>query len=195
MIKMTKLGEWQNIHQYTGKILESYGYHLEEIENGTAKNFMLKSVLAMGDIDIELLKEILSKVRSLIYIGESWDVKEAIAQFCIEKDIPEAMNKITFTSEVIVYRNNLKTIQIYSSHVFSEMELASKYMAYNGTKIVNLIKYVSQIELQRTSAPFDAELDEIKGMYNAFIDYYHECEETKLDPDKLIQIYETHKPQ
>lgn len=196
MIKITKFGEWQNIHNYTGKILESYGYKLEAIPNATSKNFMSKSVLAMGFIDIEFLKEILPKIRSLIYIGENQEVKDVIIDFCIRKDIPEAMSKNSFTSSVTVYRNNLQTLQIYSSNVFSEMELASKYMAYNGTKIVNLIKYVSQVELQRTSAPFDADLNEIKGLHKEFVRYYEECEmsEENLDPDELIRIYEIYKP-
>ena len=196
-IKITKLGEWQNIHNYTGKILEAYGYQLEKLEEPTAKNYMSKFVLAMGYIDLDFLNAVLPKVWSLIYIGEDIGVKDTIAKFCEEKDIPEAMSKNAFTSSVVVYRNNTKTIQIYSSNVFSEMELASKYMAYNGTKIVNLIKYVTQVELQRTSAPFDADLNEIKGMHKRFVEYCEQCDKNgeNLDPDKLIEIYELYKPQ
>lgn len=197
MIKMTKLGEWQNIHKYTGKILESFGYKLEEIEDATVKNFMLKDVLLMGDVDIEFLKGVLSRVRGLIYIGDSIEIKEVIAQFCIEKDIAVAMNKNTFTSEITVYRNKLKSIQVYSSNVFSEMEIASKYLAYTGTKISTLIKYISQIELQRDTISFDADLDEIKEMHLAFVEYYDKCdlEKKDFDQEKLLEIYETHKPQ
>lgn len=192
-IKITKFGSWVNIHNYTGKILESFGYSIEKIENPTVNKFMSKSVLAMGEIDLEFLKAILPKVRNLIYIGENLEVKDTIAAYCVEKDIPVAMSKITFTNEVCVYRNNLKTIQVYSSNIFSELELASKYMAYNGTKISNLVKYVSQVELQRTSAPFDADLEDIKNMYKDFVEYYESYE--VLDQEKLIEIYETNKPQ
>lgn len=196
-IKITKFGSWINIHNYTAKILEGFGYEIERLENATAQNFMSKSVLAMGEIDIDYLNKILPKARSIIYIGESFEVKQAIADFCTEKDIPAVIEKVTFTSEVKVYRNNLKTIQIYSSNVFSEMEIASKYMAYNGTKIVNLIKYVSQVELQRTNAPFDADLNVIVPMHKAFVSYYDSCEANKINfvPEKLIEIYETYKPQ
>ena len=192
-IKMTKLGSWNNLQNYTKKILEASGYFIEEIEDVTVNKFMSKSVLAMGEIDLEFVKAILPKIKHLIYIGENLEVKDVIDEYCKEKDIPQAMSKITFTNEIYVYRNNLKTIQLYGSNIFSELEIASKFMAYNGTKISNLVKYVSQVELQRTSAPFDADLDDIKNMYRDFVEYYESSE--VLDQERLIEIYETNKPQ
>ena len=192
-IKMTKLGSWNNLQNYTKKILEASGYFIEEIEDVTVNKFMSKSVLAMGEIDLEFVKAILPKIKHLIYIGENLEVKDVIDEYCKEKDIPQAMSKITFTNEIYVYRNNLKTIQLYGSNIFSELEIASKFMAYNGTKISNLVKYISQVELQRTSAPFDADLEDIKNMHKDFVEYYESSD--IFDQEKLIEIYETNKPQ
>lgn len=176
--------------------LEIEDLEVKIIEPVPAK-FLSSSVLLFGDVDLEFLKAILKRFRSLIYIGNNIDVINIINEFAEENDWLGFINKPGITLDIYIYRNGIKSIQIYSSYIYTILELTVKYLTSSGVKINILAKYISQFLEGRTSLSLDfKEVDKLKDLYDSFIDYDTEVFENgkKYDKERLIEILNKNNP-
>lgn len=195
---MVKLGVFENIHNFTVEILKMQGKNeISEIEETDARKYLSKTVLAMGNIDVDFLKEIITRVRAIIYIGNDEEVKNVIRDYTKEKDIRQTVHNETMSTVIEAWYNPQKTFEIYSSVIYSEMELANKYMMNTGPKFSLLAKYISQIELVRNTALFDHDnYDDLKPLYTKFCDYHGTkmINEESYVYEELLEIFEENKP-
>ena len=138
-------------------------------------------------------------MRTLVYIGNDEKIKETILEYVAEKDIPMKIDQQEmFSGTINVFYNNIKTIEIYSSFIYTELELICKYiLQLSGTKVMLLAKYISQYFTNRTSEIFDHKrIDELEALYSNTMDYIDHMEENKevLVKEDLLEIYQTYKP-
>ena len=199
MRKYTVIGEKNRIQKLAFEFLKMESENTEEILEENPKKFLNKHVLLLGSVNIPFLKEILQKVRTLVYIGNDERIKETILEYVAEKDIPIKIDQQEmFSGTINVFYNNIKTIEIYSSFIYTELELICKYiLQLSGTKVMLLAKYISQYFTNRTSEIFDhKKIDELEALYSNTMDYIDHMEENKevLVKEELIEIYQTYKP-
>ena len=199
MRKYTVIGEKNRIQKLAFEFLKMESENTEEILEENPKKFLNKHVLLLGSVNIPFLKEILQKVRTLVYIGNDERIKETILEYVAEKDIPIKIDQQEmFSGTINVFYNNIKTIEIYSSFIYTELELICKYiLQLSGTKVMLLAKYISQYFTNRTSEIFDhKKIDELEALYSNTMDYIDHMEENKevLVKEDLIEIYQTYKP-
>lgn len=199
MRKYTVIGEKNRIQKLAFEFLKMESENTEEILEENSKKFLNKHVLLLGSVNIPFLKEILQKVRTLVYIGNDEKIKETILEYVAEKDIPMKIDQQEmFSGTINVFYNNIKTIEIYSSFIYTELELICKYiLQLSGTKVMLLAKYISQYFTNRTSEIFDHKrIDELEALYSNTMDYIDHMEENKevLVKEDLIEIYQTYKP-
>ena len=199
MRKYTVIGEKNRIQKLAFEFLKMESENTEEILEENPKKFLNKHVLLLGSVNLPFLKEILQKVRTLVYIGNDERIKETILEYVAEKDIPIKIDQQEmFSGTINVFYNNIKTIEIYSSFIYTELELICKYiLQLSGTKVMLLAKYISQYFTNRTSEIFDhKKIDELEALYSNTMDYIDHMEENKevLVKEELIEIYQTYKP-
>ena len=199
MRKYTVIGEKNRIQKLAFEFLKMESENTEEILEENPKKFLNKHVLLLGSVNLPFLKEILQKVRTLVYIGNDERIKETILEYVAEKDIPIKIDQQEmFSGTINVFYNNIKTIEIYSSFIYTELELICKYiLQLSGTKVMLLAKYISQYFTNRTSEIFDhKKIDELEALYSNTMDYIDHMEENKevLVKEDLIEIYQTYKP-
>lgn len=199
MRKYTVIGEKNRIQKLAFEFLKMESENTEEILEENPKKFLNKHVLLLGSVNLPFLKEILQKVRTLVYIGNDERIKETILEYVAEKDIPIKIDQQEmFSGTINVFYNNIKTIEIYSSFIYTELELICKYiLQLSGTKVMLLAKYISQYFTNRTSEIFDHKrIDELEALYSNTMDYIDHMEENKevLVKEDLIEIYQTYKP-
>mgnify|MGYP003617871787 FL=1 len=199
MRKYTVIGEKNRIQKLAFEFLKMESENTEEILEENPKKFLNKHVLLLGSVNIPFLKEILQKVRTLVYIGNDERIKETILEYVAEKDILMKIDQQEmFSGTINVFYNNIKTIEIYSSFIYTELELICKYiLQLSGTKVMLLAKYISQYFTNRTSEIFDhKKIDELEALYSNTMDYIDHMEENKevLVKEDLIEIYQTYKP-
>lgn len=199
MRKYTVIGEKNRIQKLAFEFLKMESENTEEILEENSKKFLNKHVLLLGSVNLPFLKEILQKVRTLVYIGNDEKIKETILEYVAEKDIPIKIDQQEmFSGTINVFYNNIKTIEIYSSFIYTELELICKYiLQLSGTKVMLLAKYISQYFTNRTSEIFDHKrIDELEALYSNTMDYIDHMEENKevLVKEDLIEIYQTYKP-
>lgn len=199
MRKYTVIGEKNRIQKLAFEFLKMESENTEEILEENSKKFLNKHVLLLGSVNLPFLKEILQKVRTLVYIGNDERIKETILEYVAEKDIPMKIDQQEmFSGTINVFYNNIKTIEIYSSFIYTELELICKYiLQLSGTKVMLLAKYISQYFTNRTSEIFDHKrIDELEALYSNTMDYIDHMEENKevLVKEDLIEIYQTYKP-
>ena len=199
MRKYTVIGEKNRIQKLAFEFLKMESENTEEILEENPKKFLNKHVLLLGSVNIPFLKEILQKVKTLVYIGNDERIKETILEYVAEKDIPMKIDQQEmFSGTINVFYNNIKTIEIYSSFIYTELELICKYiLQLSGTKVMLLAKYISQYFTNRTSEIFDHKrIDELEALYSNTMDYIDHMEENKevLVKEDLIEIYQTYKP-
>ena len=199
MRKYTVIGEKNRIQKLAYEFLKMESENTEEILEENSKKFLNKHVLLLGSVNLPFLKEILQKVRTLVYIGNDERIKETILEYVAEKDIPIKIDQQEmFSGTINVFYNNIKTIEIYSSFIYTELELICKYiLQLSGTKVMLLAKYISQYFTNRTSEIFDHKrIDELEALYSNTMDYIDHMEENKevLVKKDLIEIYQTYKP-
>lgn len=199
MRKYTVIGEKNRIQKLAYEFLKMESENTEEILEENSKKFLNKHVLLLGSVNLPFLKEILQKVRTLVYIGNDERIKETILEYVAEKDIPIKIDQQEmFSGTINVFYNNIKTIEIYSSFIYTELELICKYiLQLSGTKVMLLAKYISQYFTNRTSEIFDHKrIDELEALYSNTMDYIDHMEENKevLVKEDLIEIYQTYKP-
>lgn len=199
MRKYTVIGEKNRIQKLAFEFLKMESENTEEILEENSKKFLNKHVLLLGSVNLPFLKEILQKVRTLVYIGNDERIKETILEYVSEKDIPIKIDQQEmFSGTINVFYNNIKTIEIYSSFIYTELELICKYiLQLSGTKVMLLAKYISQYFTNRTSEIFDHKrIDELEALYSNTMDYIDHMEENKevLVKEDLIEIYQTYKP-
>ena len=199
MRKYTVIGEKNRIQKLAFEFLKMESENTEEILEENSKKFLNKHVLLLGSVNIPFLKEILQKVKTLVYIGNDEKIKETILEYVAEKDIPMKIDQQEmFSGTINVFYNNIKTIEIYSSFIYTELELICKYiLQLSGTKVMLLAKYISQYFTNRTSEIFDhKKIDELEALYSNTMDYIDHMEENKevLVKEDLIEIYQTYKP-
>lgn len=193
MRKYTQLGEMNKLQKIAIGFMKTNGFEVSEIDELVSNKFMMKTIIAMGDLDIQLLREILPKVRTFVYVGNNEEVKSVIAEYVAEKDIPLAMNKESIAASIDVWYNDVKTIEVYSSSIYSELELVNKFICVFGPKIQALSRLISQVELNRDTAPFDhLDLRQIEMLHEKFMEYFELKE--MMDSDELIEIYNMFKP-
>ena len=200
MRKYTVIGEKNRIQKLAFEFLKMESENTEEILEENSKKFLNKHVLLLGSVNLPFLKEILQKVRTLVYIGNDEKIKETILEYVAEKDIPIKIDQQEmFSGTINVFYNNIKTIEIYSSFIYTELELICKYiLQLSGTKVMLLAKYISQYFTNRTSEIFDHKrIDELEALYSNTMDYIDHMEENKevLVKEDLIEIYQTYKPE
>lgn len=200
MRKFTKVGTFERIHEYTAELLQMQGKNsVEEIEELDARKFLSKTVLAMGNIDTDFLKEIITRARTIVYIGNDQEVKDVIIQFAAEKDIPQMVDNSGLSYSIQAWYNPQKTFEIYSSDIFSEMELANKYLMNTGPNFGLLVKYISQIELVRNTAVFDHDnFDDLKLIYSKFSEYHDNktmaVPRETYDEQELLDLFNEYRP-
>lgn len=199
MRKYTVIGEKNRIQKLAFEFLKMESENTEEILEENSKKFLNKHVLLLGSVNLPFLKEILQKVRTLVYIGNDERIKETILEYVSEKDIPIKIDQQEmFSGTINVFYNNIKTIEIYSSFIYTELELICKYiLQLSGTKVMLLAKYISQYFTNRTSEIFDHKrIDELEALYSNTMDYIDHMEENKevLVKEDLLEIYQTYKP-
>ncbi len=199
MRKYTVIGEKNRIQKLAFEFLKMESENTEEILEENSKKFLNKHVLLLGSVNLPFLKEILQKVRTLVYIGNDERIKETILEYVAEKDIPMKIDQQEmFSGTINVFYNNIKTIEIYSSFIYTELELICKYiLQLSGTKVMLLAKYISQYFTNRTSEIFDHKrIDELEALYSNTMDYIDHMEENKevLVKEDLLEIYQTYKP-
>lgn len=199
MRKLTTIGVFENIHHYTAELLKMQGKNtVSEIEEKTdARKYLSKSVLVMGNVNVNFLKDVMPRARAIIYIGNDDEVKTAIRNYAIEKDIPQQVENVSLSATIESWYSPLKTLEIYSSVIFSEMELANKYMMNTGPLFSLLVKYISQIELVRNTAIFDHDnYDDLKDLHKAFNDYHEKkiAAGENYDQDELLDIFNVNRP-
>ena len=199
MRKYTVIGEKNRIQKLAFEFLKMESENTEEILEENSKKFLNKHVLLLGSVNIPFLKEILQKVKTLVYIGNDERIKETILEYVAEKDIPMKIDQQEmFSGTINVFYNNIKTIEIYSSFIYTELELICKYiLQLSGTKVMLLAKYISQYFTNRTSEIFDHKrIDELEALYSNTMDYIDHMEENKevLVKEDLLEIYQTYKP-
>lgn len=199
MRKYTVIGEKNRIQKLAFEFLKMESENTEEILEENSKKFLNKHVLLLGSVNIPFLKEILQKVKTLVYIGNDEKIKETILEYVAEKDIPMKIDQQEmFSGTINVFYNNIKTIEIYSSFIYTELELICKYiLQLSGTKVMLLAKYISQYFTNRTSEIFDHKrIDELEALYSNTMDYIDHMEENKevLVKEDLLEIYQTYKP-
>lgn len=199
MRKYTVIGEKNRIQKLAFEFLKMESENTEEILEENSKKFLNKHVLLLGSVNIPFLKEILQKVKTLVYIGNDEKIKETILEYVAEKDIPIKIDQQEmFSGTINVFYNNIKTIEIYSSFIYTELELICKYiLQLSGTKVMLLAKYISQYFTNRTSEIFDHKrIDELEALYSNTMDYIDHMEENKevLVKEDLLEIYQTYKP-
>ena len=199
MRKYTVIGEKNRIQKLAFEFLKMESENTEEILEENPKKFLNKHVLLLGSVNIPFLKEILQKVKTLVYIGNDERIKETILEYVAEKDIPMKIDQQEmFSGTINVFYNNIKTIEIYSSFIYTELELICKYiLQLSGTKVMLLAKYISQYFTNRTSEIFDHKrIDELEALYSNTMDYIDHMEENKevLVKEDLLEIYQTYKP-
>lgn len=199
MRKYTVIGEKNRIQKLAFEFLKMESENTEEILEENPKKFLNKHVLLLGSVNLPFLKEILQKVRTLVYIGNDERIKETILEYVAEKDIPIKIDQQEmFSGTINVFYNNIKTIEIYSSFIYTELELICKYiLQLSGTKVMLLAKYISQYFTNRTSEIFDHKrIDELEALYSNTMDYIDHMEENKevLVKEDLLEIYQTYKP-
>lgn len=199
MRKYTVIGEKNRIQKLAFEFLKMESENTEEILEENPKKFLNKHVLLLGSVNLPFLKEILQKVRTLVYIGNDERIKETILEYVAEKDIPMKIDQQEmFSGTINVFYNNIKTIEIYSSFIYTELELICKYiLQLSGTKVMLLAKYISQYFTNRTSEIFDHKrIDELEALYSNTMDYIDHMEENKevLVKEDLLEIYQTYKP-
>ena len=199
MRKYTVIGEKNRIQKLAFEFLKMESENTEEILEENSKKFLNKHVLLLGSVNLPFLKEILQKVKTLVYIGNDERIKETILEYVAEKDIPIKIDQQEmFSGTINVFYNNIKTIEIYSSFIYTELELICKYiLQLSGTKVMLLAKYISQYFTNRTSEIFDHKrIDELEALYSNTMDYIDHMEENKevLVKEDLIEIYQTYKP-
>lgn len=199
MRKYTVIGEKNRIQKLAFEFLKMESENTEEILEENSKKFLNKHVLLLGSVNLPFLKEILQKVRTLVYIGNDERIKETILEYVAEKDIPIKIDQQEmFSGTINVFYNNIKTIEIYSSFIYTELELICKYiLQLSGTKVMLLAKYISQYFTNRTSEIFDHKrIDELEALYSNTMDYIDHMEKNKevLVKEDLLEIYQTYKP-
>lgn len=199
MRKYTVIGEKNRIQKLAFEFLKMESENTEEILEENSKKFLNKHVLLLGSVNLPFLKEILQKVRTFVYIGNDERIKETILEYVAEKDIPIKIDQQEmFSGTINVFYNNIKTIEIYSSFIYTELELICKYiLQLSGTKVMLLAKYISQYFTNRTSEIFDHKrIDELEALYSNTMDYIDHMEENKevLVKEDLLEIYQTYKP-
>lgn len=199
MRKYTVIGEKNRIQKLAFEFLKMESENTEEILEENSKKFLNKHVLLLGSVNLPFLKEILQKVRTLVYIGNDERIKETILEYVSEKDIPIKIDQQEmFSGTINVFYNNIKTIEIYSSFIYTELELICKYiLQLSGTKVMLLAKYISQYFTNRTSEIFDHKrIDELEALYSNTMDYIDHMEKNKevLVKEDLLEIYQTYKP-
>ena len=199
MRKYSVIGEKNRIQKLAFEFLKMESENTEEILEENSKKFLNKHVLLLGSVNLPFLKEILQKVRTLVYIGNDERIKETILEYVSEKDIPIKIDQQEmFSGTINVFYNNIKTIEIYSSFIYTELELICKYiLQLSGTKVMLLAKYISQYFTNRTSEIFDHKrIDELEALYSNTMDYIDHMEENKevLVKEDLLEIYQTYKP-
>ena len=69
MRKYTVIGEKNRIQKLAFEFLKMESENNEEILEENSKKFLNKHVLLLGSVNLPFLKEILQKVRTLVYIG------------------------------------------------------------------------------------------------------------------------------
>lgn len=199
MRKYTKFGTFDRIHEVAAELMKMEGYSVKDIEHEEIKasHYQMKTVIAMGNIDIAFLKEILPKVRVLVYVGNDEEVKDAILEYVTEKDIPKRIDNTGISGSVEAWYNETNTYEIYSSIVFSDLELSCKYISGNGPKISSLCRYISQVEFGRNSTVFDhSNIRDLEPMVENFYFYHETCIEQgqKYDKERLLEIYKNYNP-
>ena len=198
MRNLVRVGVFENIQEFTIELLRMQGkIEIEEIVGNDARKYLMKDVLAMGNIDTEFFSNIITRARSIIYIGNDQEIMNIIRNYAEEKDIPSQVNNENLSSSIQAWYKPSKSLEIYSSAIYSEMELANKYMMNTGPKFSLLVRYISQIELVRNTAIFDQEdYSKIRPMYDKFLKHHEtiKAESKKYDEEYLLEIYEELRP-
>lgn len=199
MRKYTKFGTFERINDVAVEMMKMSGYSVTDISHEEIKpnHFQMKTVIAMGNIDIDLFKEILPKVRVLVYVGNDEEIKAAILEYVTEKDIPKRIDNNGISGTVEAWYDATKTFEVYSSLIFSDLELICKYISDNGPKISALVRYISQIELQRNATVFDhSNIRDLEPMVYTFFDYHENCVDNDqvYDKEELLKIYDKFNP-
>lgn len=199
MRKFTRVGVYERIHEFTAQLLQMEEKNKVEVVDPDPKKFLSKTILVMGNVDVDFFKEIIARVRSVIYIGNDQEIIDVIVNYTLEKDIPLVVSNSTLSQDIRAWYNAHKTLEIYSSSIFSEMELANKYLVNTGPNFSLLVKYISQMELMRNTAVFDHDnFEELKPLYAQFNEY-HDAK-TNADPpelynqEELLEIFNKYRP-
>ena len=198
MRKYTLFGYHNEIQDFAVDFLKMKGHVIETIDSSDAKKYMSKNLLIMGDIDIELLSAVLPKVRVIVYVGSDEEVKVILRSFAEEKDIKLIVSNNTISGEIEVYKDEKKIIEIYSSFIFSELELITKYLIGDtGPKVSRLARYLSQFFMNRSQATFDHPIvRQLADMHEAFKNYRDHADDNELIMTKedFLNIYNKHDP-
>ena len=197
MRKYTVIGSDSELKSYAVEFLKMGGYECVNTDETVAKKFLSKTVLLIGNVDLDFLRDICSWVRVLVYVGNDEEVKDIIRGIVEEKDIPVRIKDNGISGGVEVYYNDNKTFEIYSSIIYSEFEMVNKYLLKFGPKISLLVRYISQYMLSRNTASFDySELSDLKPLHIAFQNYSKEkiADNIRFEQEELINLFNTYRP-
>ena len=136
-------------------------------------------------------------MRALIFVGENGPVKDSILEYVEEKDIPKRLENPGLTSSIDVFYTDKVIFELYASPIYSVAEIVGKYLANCGPKLMMLLRYISQVENQRTTAPFDhTDLRALQDVHFAFMKHHDMCMEEGLpyNQDFLLKILKDNPP-
>lgn len=198
---MRKYVIFGNTNDVVVQLMEMVGYEVQKdlyTDPFNALRFMMKTVIVFGDCNLDHLQAILSRVKTLVYIGGNREVKDMILRHVEEKDIPLKIEQNSMVVNVSVHYNNRSSFEVYYSNAFTELELSAKYLLNLGPKLTLMMRYISQYEMKRNTLPFDhSDISALFPLYDAFTRYrVTECSlgDKLMDQDVLLQIFNDHKP-
>lgn len=198
MRKYTLFGYHNELQDFAVDFLKMKGHVIESIDSTDPRKYMSKNLLMMGDFNSELLVEILPKVRVVVYVGNSEEVKEILRNFAEEKDAGAIIKSNTIIGDVEVYKGDKKLIEIYSSLINSELELVNKFLVGDsGPKISRMARYLTQFLNNRNSSLFDHEnISELRPLYNAFRSYRDKADDDslKMTKEEFLTIFKKYNP-
>lgn len=200
MRKYTVIKSDNVLHDMAVGLLEMNGYQCTDGDmTFDPKRYMNKTVLLLGNdsVSVETLNELLPRIRTLVYVGENGDIKNAIKEYYESKDIPMMLDNPGITSSIQVYYDAKTTVELYTSPIFSVPELVAKYIASCGPKICLLVKYVVQSSTMRNTAAFDhMDVGDLEPLHDKFMEYHDKCEDLggAYDRAVLLEIFNENRP-
>ncbi len=180
--------------------MSGHGVSLISDEKFDPRKFMSKTVILFGNLspeDLLNLQSILSRIKTLVYVGVNGAEKNLIMDYIEEKDIPVIVENPGISSSIGAYYNNRQVFELYTSSVFSPIELVSKYLTDCGPKLCLMMRYLSQVKTGRVMDGFDHhDLRDLMDLEYEFTSYHDDCLNSNktYDREELLEIFKKTKP-